>query len=807
YVNEKVPFAYDYADHDPDVLPVNSEHGTHVAGIIAGKDEEITGVAPNAQLAIFKVFSDSTDGAKSAWILAAVEDCVNLGVDVINMSLGAGCGFCRETDKENVNEIYDSVKEAGISLIVAAGNSYSSATGSEKNGNNPLTSNPDTGTVSSPGTYDASLTVASVNGVNTPSLRYNGEIIYFTEAFTNSADQHKSFVNDVLKKIGEINGQTYDSYDFEYVTIPGIGRSSDYPDTEDYYKGKIVLVKRGTTTFEEKVRIALNEMGAAGIIIYNNVSGDISMSVGADIGAVCSISQDNGELLAAHETGILTVSKVNTAGPFMSDFSAWGPTPDLKIKPEITAHGGEIYSAVPGGKYERMSGTSMAAPNQAGATAIVRQFVKYSGEFGTDGVDLSDKQVTALVNQLMMSTADIILNKNGLAYAVRKQGAGLVNLTKSAKTAAYITTYDNGVAMDKSKIEFGDDKNKTGVYETTFTINDFKDDDVSYDLGSIVLTEGVATTFTGHGERTVTQDGYLLNSTTTVTAVSGEGSKNENTVTVKAGKTLDVTVKIVLSEEDKRYLDSSFANGMYVEGFITLTAKSGTDVNLNAPFLAFYGDWTKAPLFDEEYYDTNVDELNKGLDERDKVMADSYATRIYGGLYSDYITTLGSYMFTQDPAATPIAADKDKIAVSNQDAEGNPAASSVRSILAGLLRNAKKMTVSIVEDSTGIEIYNKVINDTRKSYSNGGNTIYGISVDIDFKPLEYNLKNNTKYTVTVDALLDYDGEQNNERSVFTFPLYIDFEAPSITKVEFRTEREQTSGSVAKTKLFADSLYS
>ena len=65
YVNKKVPYAYDYADKDPDVLPIDSEHGTHVAGIIAGKDDRITGVAPNAQLAIMKVFSDTQTGAKT----------------------------------------------------------------------------------------------------------------------------------------------------------------------------------------------------------------------------------------------------------------------------------------------------------------------------------------------------------------------------------------------------------------------------------------------------------------------------------------------------------------------------------------------------------------------------------------------------------------------------------------------------------------------------------------------------------------------------------------------------------------------
>ena len=114
YVNKKVPFAYDYADKDPDVLPINSDHGTHVAGIIAGKDQEITGVAPNAQLAIMKVFSDAQQGAKDSWILSALEDCVALGVDVINMSLGSAGGFTREVDKANKNNVYDKIREAGI---------------------------------------------------------------------------------------------------------------------------------------------------------------------------------------------------------------------------------------------------------------------------------------------------------------------------------------------------------------------------------------------------------------------------------------------------------------------------------------------------------------------------------------------------------------------------------------------------------------------------------------------------------------------------------------------------------------------
>ena len=109
YVSAKVPYAYDYADDDPDVYPSYSNHGTHVAGIIGGYDtngytdkdgnpirETFKGVVPDAQLAIFKVFTDNLDdpdigGAVAEDIIAALEDCVTLGVDVINMSLGTSC--------------------------------------------------------------------------------------------------------------------------------------------------------------------------------------------------------------------------------------------------------------------------------------------------------------------------------------------------------------------------------------------------------------------------------------------------------------------------------------------------------------------------------------------------------------------------------------------------------------------------------------------------------------------------------------------------------------------------------------------
>ncbi len=778
YINEKVPFGYDYADNDPDVYSTHNNHGTHVSGVIVGKDDVITGVAPNAQLVSMKVFSDVVDTARTAWILAALEDCVVLNVDVVNMSLGTACGFSRESDEESVGEIYDKLRQAGISLVVAASNSYSSAYGSEKNGNLGLTSNPDTGTVGSPGTYAGTLSVASINGVETPYILYNDTIIYFEES-TNGTSKENEFCQTLL---GD-----KDSIELEYVVVPGVGRTADYTGLD--VTGKIALVRRGSNTFEEKAVIA-EAQGAAGIIIYNNVSGEIKMNVGDAKLAVCSITQDDGEMLAAQGGGKLTISKSQTSGPFISDFSSWGPSPSLQIKPEITAHGGNILSSVTGGSYDRLSGTSMACPNLAGFVILLRQYVVENfPEIADDNV-----RVGAMVNCLMMSTADIANNVNGLPYSVRKQGAGLANLMNAIHTPAYITTYNaDGSAMDKTKLELGDDPDCTGVYNMKFTVQNFGSSQLSYELGWYVMTEGVSDTKTNAGEKTVTEAAYILEGA----KVEASGSCVEGgKITVPAGGKADVQVTITLSDADKAYLNESFENGMYVEGFLTLKALSGTDVNLSVPYLAYYGDWTVAPLFDLDYFETNADELDDSIAVEDKTLADAYASRPVGGVMDDYVSFLGSYYFLQDPSDMVISASRDYIALSNQVGTIH----SLRFVWAGLLRNAERIEITITNDATGEVVYETVDTQVRKSYGDGG-SIYPANVEIEFDASEHNLMNNSEYTVRLVGYLDYGngGLETNEKNVFEFPLVIDFEAPTVTDVSYYYEYDKT---LEKNRLYA-----
>ncbi len=781
YINEKVPFGYDYADSDPDVYSTHNNHGTHVSGVIVGNDETITGVAPNAQLVSMKIFSDVMDTARSAWILAALEDCVILGVDVINMSLGTSAGFSRESDEEALSGVYDKIRAAGISVVAAASNSYSSAYGSEANGNLPLTSNPDTGTVGSPSTYDGILSVASISGTETPYLKYNKTIIYFDESNNGSSKENNFF--DAL--LGD-----RDSVEIEYVVVPGVGRSADYTGLD--VSGKIALVRRGDNTFEEKAMIA-EAQGAAGIIIYNNVSGEIKMNVGDAKLATCSIAQDDGEMLAEAGGGKLTISRDQTSGPFISDFSSWGPTPDLQIKPEITGHGGNILSAITGGGYDRLSGTSMACPNLAGVVVLLRQYVVENfPDIANDNV-----QVSAMVYKLLMSTADIALNTNGLPYSVRKQGAGLANLLSATTTPAYITTFDaDGLEMDKTKLELGDDPQKTGVYTMSFTINNIGDKSLTYNLGAYVMTEGVSETKTNAGETTVTEEAYILDGAK-VSIDSVDGGKVSGTkITVDAGGKAQVTVTVTLSDADKEYLDSSFANGMYVEGYLTLEATKGTDIDLNVPYLAFYGDWTQAPLFDLEYYDTNTDELNDGMNEEDKLKADAYATRLIGGLTGDYVSYLGSYYFLRGDDDMVIPANKQYIALSNQESTIH----SLRFAWTGMLRNAASVKVTITNDATGEVIYETEDTMVRKSYGDGG-SIYPANVEIEFDTMDYNLANNATYTVRMEGTLDYGdgGVANNEKRVYEYPLTIDFQAPTVSDVEFYYEYDKTA---KKNRLYA-----
>lgn len=125
-------------------------HGTHVTGIIAAQDNTIgkVGISPNVNILAVKVLNSEGDGYLSD-VLSGMEWAVNHGAKVINMSLGF------DQDEPSLKAMSDAVVNAGVSLVVAAGN--------ESDYGQDLTKN----NVLYPAKYDASIAVGATNSSNT----------------------------------------------------------------------------------------------------------------------------------------------------------------------------------------------------------------------------------------------------------------------------------------------------------------------------------------------------------------------------------------------------------------------------------------------------------------------------------------------------------------------------------------------------------------------------------------------------------------------------------------------------------------
>lgn len=627
--NRKVPFAADYADGDLNVRPEDSDHGTHVAGTVAGYAEDaegkvlFSGVAPDAQILAMKVFPDDTSsGAGETAIINALEDAAKLGADVVNLSLGSDNGFAE--DDTAANEAYGKLRDAGILLMTSAGNSaYSSA--NSNYGDYALAANPEISMMSAPAVYDSNLAIASINStVDVQS--------YFTWTDSEGAEHKVSF----LDPTGIAMKYKFAGKDaVSVIPVGGTGTYNDYyaAGFRSYYgyggeKGVtgIALVQRGEISFADKINNAsqfywsyydsalgtyVNECPVKAVLVYDNVEGEL-ITMSADGTALTSafISKADGEaIVAAVNAGYdvkISVSETDAivswaSAAEMSSFSSWGAGPGLELKPDVTAPGGNIWSSVLDGSYSggsgaytdytgsysMMSGTSMAAPHMTGITALVKQYAIEKLGYGlTDAADLTER--------LLVSTAVPQKDADGTYYSPRLQGAGLVSASGAITSPAYITVDGQSVG----KLELLDDPEKTGSYELSFHVNNLTGSALSYNAEAVLLRPATETVSSQWGERTV-----MLDSDVTVKTVS------LGTVTVPANGTATVTKTVSLTAAEKKALDALFENGTYIEGFVILTDADGSDPQIGLPFLAFYGDWTAAPIFDSA---TWLDETEEG---------------------------------------------------------------------------------------------------------------------------------------------------------------------------------------------------
>ena len=724
-------------------------------------------MAPDAQIANMNVFK-SSGGASYADILSALEDCMLLGVDVANLSLGSDAGYI---DYENPDEFTESLLnvfkragESGMSLAVAAGNAYSAAYG-DAFGNKALASNPDYGLISEPSTYGESMSVAAVSNskVKSPYITVGGRDFAYQDSGTISTDENAKIFRELAKK-GEL----------KYAVVPGYGTAEDYEGID--VSGKVALVQRGGGMYYEQKERNAYAHGAIAMLVYNNVPGMLYMSI-TDWKVPCAfISQEAGEYLKAQENKVLTVGAADklVASPTygMADFSSWGATTELTLKPEITAPGAGIYAAVPGNAYESMDGTSMASPHAAGAMAIVQQALKARGM--TDAT-----QRKHMVDTLLMSTASIIYDSNGQPYSPRKQGAGLININDAVKTEGYLTVD----GMIRPKLELGDDPAEKGVYTMTFKVHNTGKDTLYYDIQPIVLTDGT-TTYTNSDNEA------FLTSSETAVALSHTFTTNckDNCVAVPAGGEQEVTATVTLTNAKEEL--KNFENGAYVEGFVTLKqvaadgGKLEAAIDLGIPYLAFYGDWTKAPIIDStDYWET----LDGTESKAQAYMNTAFTTSAEG--------QIDTYLGDNNYANVPYFADHNAISPDNS----NDMMDSLTGIYTGLLRNTKTLKYTITDQKTGEVYLEKTCDYVNKSiYSYDYYRIVPAGVNADYTGIDAwygtaknnsKLPNNTKATVTIEATLPYgDGGTKNLKNSWSFPITIDNEDPHASNLKV-TEAE------------------
>lgn len=117
------------------------DHGTHVAGIIAGKGSSFSGVARDAQILAIQVFSRfpvDQCGGSSPCVMAYTSDIIrglervrvltaSYSIAAANMSLGGG-RYAATCDDDPTKPAIDALRAVGVATVIASGNSgYSRA--------------------------------------------------------------------------------------------------------------------------------------------------------------------------------------------------------------------------------------------------------------------------------------------------------------------------------------------------------------------------------------------------------------------------------------------------------------------------------------------------------------------------------------------------------------------------------------------------------------------------------------------------------------------------------------------------------
>jgi len=297
-------------------------HGTAVASVIAGMSTTVngipvSGIAPMAWLGNYKVFgSDEVNPtASGAGLMQALDDAVNDGVDVINLSLGGLSTYgpldlsCGGPCDPFAYELETAVEDGYVVVVAAGGNN--SNTGYQYNFNSAST--PTLSTIASPG-YAPS--VISAGGIQN-NITYTQSVVVTGAGVPANIQQIAAVTSfDGPDPALPISAPTVD------VTQAG---DSDgllcSPVNPAALSGDFVLVLRGTCDFSVKVGYA-QLAGAQGVILLDNGTGLSPWSVGtsAQIPAFL-VGQSDGANLKSYIDANSGASVTMNPNPFQAPAS------------------------------------------------------------------------------------------------------------------------------------------------------------------------------------------------------------------------------------------------------------------------------------------------------------------------------------------------------------------------------------------------------------------------------------------------------------------------------------------------------
>lgn len=431
-------------------------HGSHTASIAAGNDAvaveiagqsfgQASGMAPAARIASYKACwtapEPDDDGCTTADTVAAIDQAVADGVDVINYSISGA----RETPSSSVERAFLHAASAGVFVATSAGNE-----------------GPEPGSVAHPSPWVTTV-AASSHHMFQGGLDLGDGTSYVGAMVSDEATPSAPLV------LAEDAAAANASPDEARLCQSGALDAAQVEDT-------IVVCDRGVNARVDK-SAAVARAGGVGMVLANVTPG----SQDADFHAVPTVHVDASEGRAIKEyvedadedatASIDPAGAEETAVPQVAEFSSRGPSKAVGanlLKPDIAAPGVGVVSASSpadsGRLWDVYSGTSMSAPHIAGLAALVQ-------------AERPDWSPAAIKSAMMTTAYDVEGNNRPMA-----QGAGHVNPARFLDpglvydaTGKHWRAYLNG-AVDTSdvnvaSIAVGDLTGRTVVKRTVTNVS------------------------------------------------------------------------------------------------------------------------------------------------------------------------------------------------------------------------------------------------------------------------------------------------------------------------------------------------